>query len=170
MIETYTPQYVCFTKAKGEIFSIGPNQEEGYDYIEITEEQVKPFQESKENMFDWKVVFDKRKKKFELRKNIIENAVEFPFVELSNVRDEYHDVVFVVDKKQKTCYITTNNIEHNSDKDIRFTITKKGDPHILYKIVTFNFDEQKQIPFNIDSKYSVYSKNKFLDCAVKEII
>ena len=169
MIDVYTPQYVCFKRTEGEIFSIGPNIEEGYEYIEITQQQALPFQELTENIVFWKVVYNKRNKQFELKKSVVDSDFEFPFVELPNVVDDKHDIEFIIDKQQKVCYIKTNDIEHNSDKTINFTVTKKNDPHILYNTFEFELDDEVRIPFFTSDPISVYCKNKFLDCAVREI-
>ena len=47
-VTIHTPQYVCFTQGTGEIFSIGPSIEEGYQYMEVTEEQIAPIKSLKE--------------------------------------------------------------------------------------------------------------------------
>ena len=39
-IKVHTPQYVCFNQQTGEIFSIGPSIEDGYQFIEVTEEEI----------------------------------------------------------------------------------------------------------------------------------
>ena len=41
-IKVNTPQYVCFNQKTGEIFSIGPSIEPGYQYFEVTEEEIEP--------------------------------------------------------------------------------------------------------------------------------
>ena len=37
-----TPQYVCFNQKSGEIYSIGASIEEGYQYFEVSLEEVLP--------------------------------------------------------------------------------------------------------------------------------
>ena len=49
-VTIHTPQYVCFTQDTGEIFSIGPSIEEGYQYMEVTEEQIAPIKSLKEKI------------------------------------------------------------------------------------------------------------------------
>ena len=65
-----TPQYVCFNQKSGEIYSIGASIEEGYQYFEVSLEEVLPIKTFKEKMTDYIVAFDRSDKKFVLKKNI----------------------------------------------------------------------------------------------------
>ena len=70
-----TKQYVSFDKNTGEIFGIGPSINESYNHIEVTNEQVEPFQTLKENFINWKVIYNKRDKNFQLKKNNLARLV-----------------------------------------------------------------------------------------------
>lgn len=164
-----TQQYVCFVRDTGEIFSIGPAIEEGYEFISVEDDVVQPFKDLKENMSQWKVVYNKRIKDYELRKDIQETEAVFLFNEIPFVTDGFHDVELVIDKNKKECYIITNDLPSNIDHQIEFSITKKEDPHILYDSYTFNLQEDTKFIFNCNKEYSVYSKNKFVECVVREI-
>ena len=161
-----TKQYVSFDKNTGEIFGIGPSINESYDYIEITDEQVKPFQTLKENFINWSVKYNKRSKKFELKKNTQEEEQKFLINELTQPVDNYHDLEFVVDKNKKICYVNNLDLQHDITQ-LTFYITEKGDPHILLNTFDFQIDKKTEYDFAYDS-YSVYTKNLFADCVVKE--
>lgn len=166
---TSTQQFISFSKHTGEIFSIGPSQEDGYDHLPVSDEAVKPFKDFKENMVDWKVVFNKRLKNYELRRNTQDIDSVFLFSEVMSHSDGYHDVELVIDKQSKTCYINTNNLPSNIEHQIQFSITKKGDPHFLYASYNFDLREDTKFTFECQNEYSVFTKNKFVECVVREI-
>lgn len=77
-IKVDTPQYVCFNQKTGEIFSVGPSIEEGYQYFAVTEEEIEPIKTFKTNMTDYIVAYNRTEKKFVLKKNIyIEHEAQF---------------------------------------------------------------------------------------------
>ena len=162
-----TRQYVCFDKDTGQIFSIGPSINEAYTHIEITDEQAEPFQTLKENFMYWKVVYNKRNKDFELKKNDDEEQQAFLLNELSQPEDNFHDIEFVVDKSMNKCYINTLDTPKNLD-EIVFYVTKKGDPHFLLNTFTFKIGSEESFPFKNIESYSVYTKNIFADCVTRE--
>ncbi len=169
-IEVPTPQYVCYNKNTGEIFSIGPSIDDEYSYIEIAEEQSQLFKNFTERMVEWKVLYNKRSKKFELRKDIEKTENEFPLKKITKAVDEYADVELIIDKLKNLCYININDLPVNIDKEIEFFITKENDPHFLYQSLKFNLGSADKIHIEIAHTYSVYSNNMFVECAVKEIV
>ena len=64
----HTPQYVCFDQKTGDIFSIGPSVEPGYQHFEVSEEKIEPIKTYKEKMSDYVVAYDRQQKTFLLRK------------------------------------------------------------------------------------------------------
>jgi hypothetical protein len=168
-VAVHTPQYVCFEKETGAIFSIGPGINENYDHIEISNEQADLFKTHKENLVNWQVVYNKRLKIFELKKTIIEEENNFLITELKKPLDEYHDIEFVVDKIQKKCYIKTLEMPNNVSGDISFNITKKGDPHFLIKTIKFTPGSDDKISFDYDQPISVYTNEKFAECVLREV-
>mgnify|MGYP000231761183 FL=1 len=176
-VKVDTPQYICFDQKTGEIFSIGPSIEEGYQYIQVTEEEVEPIKSFKEKMTDYIVAYNRTEKKFVLKKNIyIENEAQF--TELQPV-DELvmYDLLLTVDKKAKRCYISTGielldtmkTTNVDLQKEITFSFTKKGDPHILYDIATFNIADPKEAKINIKDVYSIYASSDMATCMYKEL-
>lgn len=173
----YTPQYICFNQKTGEIFSIGPSIEEGYQYIEASEEEVEPIKSLKEKMTDYVVAYNRTSKQFVLKKNVyLEN--ELKFTEIQPV-DELvmYDLLLTIDKKDKRCYINTgielvNTMKTTNvdlQKEITFSFTKKGDPHVLYDMVTFNIANPKESIVNIKDTYSIYANSDIATCMYKEL-
>ena len=124
-IKVETKQYVSFNPDSGEIYAIGPSQEEGYQHIEITEEQAYPIKTFKDKMEDYKVIFSSVTKQHELRK-LENNEDENQFVlhQLQEKRkDPYFDVVFSVDKKTHARY--KFNLDY-SDNQKRFSVFCKS--------------------------------------------
>ena len=172
-----TPQYVCFNQKSGEIFSIGASIEEGYQYFEVSLEEVLPIKTFKEKMTDYIVAFDRNDKKFVLKKNIYVQH-EAKFIEIKPVDESIiYDLLLTVDKVTKRCYITTGielldtmkTTNVDLQKEISFSFTKKGDPHILYEQLTFNIASNESKPLNIKGPYSVYANCDMATCMYKEI-
>ena len=175
-VTIHTPQYVCFTQHTGEIFSIGPSIEEGYQYMEVTEEQIAPIKSLKEKMTDYAVMYNMTEKQFLLKKIVIgENSLSFKQVD--KYKNQSYDVILMIDKANKICYTSTNikltdtMKAHNVDleKEVMFSITNKDDPHFLYSIMTFTVGDDTPQPFCINDEYSVYTTNEMTTCVYKEV-
>lgn len=172
-IKVETKQYVSFNPDSGEIYAIGPSQEEGYQHIEITEEQAYPIKTFKDKMEDYKVIFSSVTKQHELRK-LENNEDENQFVlhQLQEKRkDPYFDVIFSVDKKKDLCYISTieglSNVKF--DASIMFSITKKDDPHFLIESVDYQVGDKLELEIKLDKPYSIFTDSKSLRCVYEEI-
>ena len=173
----HTPQYVCFDQKSGEIFSIGPSIEEGYQYFEVTEEEIEPIKTFKEKMTDYIVAYNRTTKKFVLKKNIfIEH--ESKFIQLQKANDSMmYDLLLIVDKETKRCYINTDielidtmkTTNVDLQKEVTFSFTKKGDPHVLYDYVTFNITSTETKPIDIKDTYSVYANSDMATCMYMEL-
>ena len=61
----------------------------------------------------------------------------------------------------------TTNVD--LQKEITFSFTKKGDPHVLYDMVTFNIANPKEATGNVDGVYSVYASSDMATCMYKEL-
>ena len=162
-----TKQYVSFDKNTGEFFGIGPSINESYNHIEVTNEQVEPFQTLKENFINWKVIYNKRDKNFQLKKNDDEAPQEFLLNELTSPKDNFHEIEFVLDKSKGECYLNTIDTPKNLN-EVSFYVTKKGDPHFLLNTFTFKIGSKESFPFKNIESYSVYTKNIFADCVTRE--
>lgn len=176
-VKVDTPQYVCFNQKTGEIFSIGPSIEDGYQYIQVSETEVEIFKNCEANMADYVVAYNRTEKRFVIKKNIyIEH--ESQFTKIMPV-DEFsmYDLLLTVDKKSKRCYISTGielidtmkttNID--LQKEIAFSFTKKNDPHVLYDTATFNIADPKEAKIKIKDAYSIYASSDMATCMYKEL-
>ncbi|MBR19705.1 MAG: hypothetical protein CMA64_06120 [Euryarchaeota archaeon] len=176
-IKVHTQQYISFDQTTGEIFSIGPSVEEGYQYIKVTAEEVEPIKSLKEKMTDYIVAYNRKTREFRLKKQLVNNDEIFyqKLLKISSKTD--YDIVLTIDKKDKKCYIITNeelldvmkktNIDIN--KKISFSFTKKDDPHVLYETVDFDISKSQKKKFNSFKNYDVYSNSSMARCVYKEI-
>ena len=87
-----------------------------------------------------------------------------------------YDLLLTVDTKAKRCYISTGielldtmkTTNVDLQKEITFSFTKKGDPHVLYDMATFNIAEPKEHKINIKDTYSIYASSDMATCMYKE--
>lgn len=172
-----TKQYVCFDQKSGQIFSIGPNINENYQHVEITTQEAEPFQTMKENMAEYVVAYNRHDKKFVLKKNVyIENEDTFTQIQPINESIMY-DLLLTVDKTKKICYIehgielldTMETTNVDLQKEITFSFTKKGDPHVLYDMITFDITKSDPVKLDIDDKFSIYANTDMATCVYKEV-
>ena len=133
--------------------------EEGYQHIEITEEQAYPIKTFKDKMEDYKVIFSSVTKQHELRKlenNVDENPICITQLQEKR-KDPYFDVIFSVDKKKDLCYISTieglSNVKF--DASIMFSITKKDDPHFLIESVDYQVGDKLELEIKLDELHSI---------------
>ena len=88
-----------------------------------------------------------------------------------------YDLLLTVDNKAKRCYISTGielldtmkTTNVDLQKEITFSFTKKGDPHILYDMVTFNIADPKEAKISIKDAYSIYASSDMATCMYKEL-
>tara|TARA_B100001057_G_scaffold499748_1_gene611624 strand:- start:12225 stop:12767 length:543 start_codon:yes stop_codon:yes gene_type:complete len=174
----HTPQYVCFDQKTGDIFSIGPSVEPGYQHFEVSEEKIEPIKTYKEKMSDYVVAYDRQQKTFLLRKLAVADIGEtFGQVKSKDEVDTFYDVLLTVDKKKKICYITTGlelidmmkTTNVNLEKQVTFSFTKKGDPHILYDTITFDITSKDKKPININDTFSIFTDSDLANCVYEEI-
>lgn len=165
-------QYVCFIKGTGEIFSVGPSIEDGYEYIEVTEKEIEPIKTYQDKTEDYRVVFNNKSKKYVLRKNVsIDN--DFLFNQVPHIsQDDLYDIIFKVDKTQNLCYISTNKElrESSLTQNILFSVTKKDDPHFLYQTVSFDIGDDKKLELKVSDEYSIYSNSQIAKCVYEEVL
>ena len=167
-----TKQYVCYNKQTGELFSVGPSKEEGYDYIEVTDEQVEPIKSYETKMEDYRVVLNSVTKVFELRRLTEVDTNKFALNKLLNIKeDPYYDVVFKVDKNKGLCYINTVETLSTAslDKQIMFSITKRDDPHQLFETIEYTLGTNIELEVPFTSTYSVYTDSDIIRCVYEEI-
>lgn len=170
-------QYVCFDQKTGEIHSIGPSIEPGYQFLEVTEEEIAPIKSLKEKMTDYAVAYNRKLKKFVLKK-IVQQNIKLEFRQIPKLEDNsMYDVLLEVDKKAKMCYINTDielldtmrNTNVDINTEITFSFTKKNDPHILYDMIKFKLDDMSRKQVRLLDDYSIYTDSDMANCAYREI-
>lgn len=176
LVEWDNKQYVCFDKKTGDIFSVGPSKESGYEALEVSEEEIEPIISLKVPMAEYAVVYSRIDKRFVLkRKNLVSNDIKLR--KLCEIKENTaYDVLLEVDKSNNICYINTDYslLETMQDTnvdiqdDIIFHFTKSNDPHVLYKTIEFNINEKKQEHIELDKNYSIYT-NSVSNCVYREI-
>ena len=61
----------------------------------------------------------------------------------------------------------TTNV--NLAKQITFSFTKKGDPHILYDTVTFDIRSKEKQSISIKDTYSIFTDSDLSNCVYEEV-
>jgi|TARA_A100001035_G_scaffold241252_1_gene207166 hypothetical protein len=176
-VKVETPQYVSFDQQTGTIMGIGPTPLEGFQKLQVTEEEVEPIKSLREKMTDYVVVYNRKEKQFKLKKIVvIKEGITYKKIDKVG-KDKDFDIILNINSKKNVCNINTNEElldimkKSNIDlrKDVTFSITKKDDPHILYDIITFNITDKSEKPIKIESKYDVYTNSDMAECVYGEI-
>ena len=168
-------RYVSFDKT-GTIHRIGRRPDELLDSFEIEFEKIQPILEGKERLIDYIVDYDFIEKKYVLKSRLeFENAYSketFIYELPNNIDDDYAEVKIVQDNTNKCWrievhdnldkYLQEQNISVVPQKQF-YSITKKGDPNILYRLLRFN---ETEIPFEYDFEFdntdiSIYTIRRF---------
>lgn len=172
-----TQQYICFDQKTGEIYSIGPSIEDGYQYIEVEEEVIEPIRSYKEKMTDYRIVYNRKQKVFVLKKlSVVSDDIAFRKLKKLENNSTY-DVLLEIDKKKKLCYINTdyelldtiNQKNVDFDKNISFSITAKNNPHVLYNLVQFKIGDDITHSLSVENEFSVYTDSDIADCVYTEL-
>ena len=61
----------------------------------------------------------------------------------------------------------TTNV--NLEKQVSFSFTKKGDPHILYDTVTFDISSKEKKPLKIKDTFSIFTDSDLANCVYEEV-
>jgi len=158
----------------GNILSIGKKIVQDSNTIEVNIDDVKDLLSGKYSFASHKVQYDFLEKKFVLKNQTqlqeeshvnsflfeIETNVENPQIKIIQDKSNYQWVL-EIDKEFET-QMLEKNIPVDTSKHF-YSITKKGDPNILYRMIQF---ETKTIPFaydfELDDKpFSIYTTKKF---------
>jgi hypothetical protein len=168
-------RYVSFDK-NGVIHRIGRRPDELLDSFEIEFEKIQSILDGRERLIDYIVDYDFIEKKYVLKSRIeFENAYSkeaFIYEVPSTLDDDYAEIKIVQDNikkcwrievhKQLDSYLQEQNISVVPQKQF-YSITKKGDPNILYRLLKFDGNE---IPFDYDFEFdnldiSIYTIRRF---------
>jgi hypothetical protein len=182
--EIYVPieRYVYYND-QGEITSISNTKDLDDNYITVNLEKVINFLTGKESASSYLVIYDTLLKRYVLKLKYYADETAY------RVDDELHKIKTEID--QKPDLIVTQDIKNNRwvftvddglrsylesqkaayNKTLQFSITRKNDPHELYRLIILNFKQLiennfVEIPFKYqteesDSDLSVYTNKRF---------
>lgn len=180
------PAWYChYDKKTGSVLAIKNHTNDSDDFFEITNNVAAEFNSGKEHIINYFVVWNKQEKKYKLEKKDsakIEN-LKNNFVEITCSHDdaEIHIIKDFQNKIWKICvtedlYKQYDKIESVASDYLYFSITSKGDPHLLYRTLIVNIkdllDNTVIIPFDnndfLNKNYSIYTNKKFDSYTIKE--
>lgn len=163
-------RYICFN-SNGEIEKISRLPDNILDNIEVNFEDIKELMSGKEALLNYKVEYDFIDKKYILKNHIqqhLDNTVGNFLYELPQNEKDFE--IQICQNISKQCW----QIEINQDffdelnqtpniQNMFFSITKKGDPNILYRMLKF---ENREIPFKHNFEFdktpvSIYTVKKY---------
>jgi hypothetical protein len=182
--EIYVPieRYVYYND-QGEITSISNTKDLDDNYITVNLEKVINFLTGKESASSYLVIYDTLLKRYVLKLKYYADETAY------RVDDELHKIKTEID--QKPDLIVTQDIKNNRwvftvddglrsylesqeaayNKTLQFSITRKNDPHELYRLIILNFKQLiennfVEIPFKYqteesDDDLSVYTNKRF---------
>lgn len=179
------PVWYCnYDKKTGNVLAIKNHTNDSENFFKITNEVAAKFNSGEEHIVNYFVVWNKQEKKYKLEKKDsakIEN-LKNNFVEIMHNHDDA-EIHIIKDFQNKVWkfYATDNtyeqyNVESTVSDYLYFSVTSKGDPHLLYRTLIVNIkellDNTVVIPFDesdlLNKKYSVFTNKKFDSYAIKE--
>ena len=174
MLEVNKMRYVHYNE-KGELEKISKNRDERFEAIHLDFESVRSLIEGRESLSNYKVEYDFIDKKHKL-KSLIEfnndQVISAFMYEIPSTANE-KEISIIQDMKNKCWrleldksflkHLEENNIDSDPTSQF-YSITKKHDPNILYRLIKFN--DTQTIPFEYDFEFdlkpiSIYTTRKF---------
>jgi hypothetical protein len=175
--------YVKFDEKTGKILGISPQQEEKENSIPVQLSEVRSLIEGKESRRNYKVEYDTKSKKLELKhkhiysfdgSNINDFIYEIPtqYVDEPDISIE-HNILENCWKVRMTTKLKQNLDEKNIklNQNLNFSVTKKHDPNVLYKTFSISLSDILRnicikVPFTADFEYtdapvSLFTSRKF---------
>jgi hypothetical protein len=183
-VRVITDRYVHFD-TNGNITKIARNPDGQEESIKVEFDKVKGMLEGKESLVDYKVEYDFLDKQHVLKhiNTWKQDQLKDAFMlEISNDADA--DITIVQDKKQRVWRLVLgdNLLKSVTDQGLTvdptaqyYSVTKKHDPNILYRLLKFNKqDNEYTVPFNHDFEIdnlslSIYTVRKFSTYAYEVI-
>jgi len=161
-------RYAIFNPTNGDLISVTNSQPKEGSYIPVEEKEVSSIVNGTEPMSYYYVHYNKTKKEYQLRTrnnfDIDSYYVDDLIYEVKEEQIKDADIRITKNVKD-TCWkfsiggdLKANILAQKvSFKQIMFfSITKKNDPNILYKTISFNFEDLvdgKYIVLSFDSKF-----------------
>ncbi len=171
-IDCTPPMFVNFEVATGEIYSVGPSKQDGYDSIEVDFASVERILNFTDKKTDYKVVFNTVDKQFELKHQsevqqtyqgfiAISDDVENADVELLRNGNE---MKIIVSSKVQEVFDKTN-----LDSTTSFSICAKDDPHTLYDLLKVDLRKNNSFLLDLNKDFTIYTKRKFATYNYKDL-
>jgi len=168
-------RYVCF-KDDGSIYKISNKPDERFKHLEVDFSEVEDFISGKLSLLEHKVEYDFIEKKYEIKnqKQLDEGKLMWSFLyELPTNEPDQKQIILTKNNVKKSWHIMlddefeldlANKNMHVDLSKYYFSITKKHDPNVLYKLIRFN--DGNFIPFTDDFEFddtpvSVYTTRRF---------
>jgi len=145
-------RYVYFNQDTGSIESVSNEKDDSRNYIIVDAKEVQRIIDGIDTMLMYKVQLNTKTKKLEL---VSDTSYK---VDLVGVNEYIYEIpkpngnepadVSIIESQRDTCWKfylskdfkqTIRNTGGNLSFPVSFSITKKGDPNVLYKHITFNF-------------------------------
>ena len=160
----------------GTIYKISKHIDERYKHLEVEFDEVQDFIEGKKSLLQHKVEYDFVDKTYVIKsqQQVDEDKLMWSFIyEIPTERPNDNQLVITRDKKEKVWRLV---VDENFQKDLDrqnitvdiskyyFSITKKHDPNVLYKLIRFT--DGNEIKFTEDFEFddtevSVYTIRRF---------
>jgi hypothetical protein len=177
-----TNRYVYYDE-NGEIISIGNSNNVDGNYIVLSLDKVINFLTGKENTSSYAVIYDTLLKEYVLKLKYYSDETSFSITDdiykIENIVDQKPDLTITQDIKNKKwqfaidqglqSYLQSQSSAYN--KKLHFSITRKNDPHELYRLIIIDFstlikNSLLEIPFRYQSEespdnLSVYTTKRF---------
>lgn len=168
-------RYVCYQE-DGSIYKISNKPDERFQYLEVDLSEVEDFINGKLSLLEHKVEFDFVEKKYHIKsqKTIDEDKLMWSFLyELPKEKTDNNQIHLIKDNVNKCWKIQLDsefektleqqNITVNLENYF-FSVTKKHDPNILYKLLKFDSSNKVEFTENFEfdqTEVSVYTTRRF---------
>lgn len=168
-------RFVCFDD-DGNIYKISKESDDRFKFLECDFEDVKKFIEGHWSLLDYKVEYDFIDKKYYIKNQtqVDEDKLMWCFLyQIPRTVPNNKQIVLTKDNVKHVWKISAdpNFIEDLNDKKVTidlsnyyFSITKKDDPNVLYRLIRFNNGDE--VAFENDFEFdneevSVYTMRRF---------
>jgi hypothetical protein len=175
MFKVNSSRYVHYNES-GQIEKISKDKDDRFDAIQTEFENVKGLIDGTELLINYRVEYDFLDKTYKLKSTVQSNNDQLlgSFLhEIPSIVDTDRELTIVQDMKNKCWRLVVDDqflqkLENDKIKTNvlaqSYSITKKYDPNILYRMLTF--DETYSIPFEYKFEFdlspiSIYTTRKF---------
>ena len=154
MLTVSTKKYLCFDE-DGEIKKISNDKDQNLDNFEIEVHEILGFLEGRERLIDYKMSYDYEEKRYKLihKETLPQRSNYGTFVHELTQKDYETDVTIIKDNTTKVWKLVLNPKIADDKMAVEqaqksFSVTKKYDPNILYKVLKFSEENNFEIPFD----------------------